>query len=662
MTIIHTRRFGWLSRISLLASAVLLAAPAVPSLAAEREKKSGAATTATHTTVRDALSGLSADALEFHEHVTTLANPFFEGRSPGTAGNDRAADYIAFHFERLGLQPAFKDKDGAPTYFQPFSVPGEVEVSTAEVGYSGANGEVALAVESDFNPLGFSGNGAATGPIVFAGYSIDDGPNGFSSFGQHDSLNGAIVIILRFEPLDDDGRSKWAKIGNWSRHSSIMDKVKAAVSRGAAGIILVNPPGADDKRAKTLETPKTTRFGKPCGVPAVMLSNGAASKFIRAIDPEGRSLYDLRRLADAGGSVISFPAERTASLKIEMSRAALDTRNVAAILPAPQVDDLPIVDEFVIIGAHYDHLGYGYVGGSYPGNIGQIHPGADDNASGTAGLLILARRLKERDQEKDRGLKIRRSILFIAFSAEEMGLLGSEFFIHNSPIDSKRISAMINLDMVGRMEEGRIEVSGVGTAEGFEEFLKPLFDDSGLTVKTSIGGMGPSDHATFYGAGVPVLHFFTGVHTDYHQPGDLPSKTNAEGAAQAIFLIEDVAWALAERKETLAFKQTPGRRMGSVGSGGQRAKVRLGIMPGDYSGREPGVLVGEVFPDTSAAKSGVKKGDRIVRWGGEELADAGVMMQHLVNANPGDEVEIVVVRDGQEVTLKLVLLSNNRGN
>jgi predicted metalloprotease with PDZ domain len=196
----------------------------------------------------------------------------------------------------------------------------------------------------------------------------------------------------------------------------------------------------------------------------------------------------------------------------------------------------------------------------------------------------------------------------------------------------------------------------MGSAAEFDAMLAPLFEKSGLDVKPTRSGMGPSDHAVFHRAGTPVLFFFTGTHQDYHTPTDLPHKINAEGAVRVLDLVEQTTLALATRAGPLTFQQTSGPQMARG-----RAKVRLGVMPGDYSGDEPGVLVGEVYEGTSAAKAGILKGDRIVRWGGEELADAGVMMQRLVDAKPGDVVEVVVVREGKEVTLPLTLLAKPEG-
>lgn len=599
-----------------------------------------------------ALGELSEDALRFHQMVTALADPFFEGRSPDVRGNLYAADYVRFYFDRAGLTPAFAPSAGAADaeWFQPFEVPGEVEVKTAFAAAALPDRAVTYQPETDFNPLGFSGNGDCTGPLAFVGYSIAGGPEGYTSYKADDSLAGKIAVIFRYEPVNEQGKSKWTTFDGWSRHAALMEKAGEAVTRGAIGVVLINPPGVSDKRAAVLETTKATRFGRPIGVPAIMLDNDAAASLLRAAS--GKSLEELRSLADAGGhGAMALNPDAVLKIDISMERAKMPTRNVGGVVPGRG----SLASEYIVIGAHYDHVGYGYVGGSNPGDQGKLHPGADDNASGTAGLILLAERFKKAYDEAPSDQPAR-SILFLAFSAEEMGLLGADHYVKSGHLDASKISAMINMDMIGRMQGTKIEVAGMGTAAEFEAILKPLYDASGLDVRSSASGMGPSDHASFHRAGLPVLHFFTGVHAEYHKPTDLPHLINTEGAVQVIDLVQDVASVLAQRSGTLTAQVTSGPQMPRG-----RAKVRLGVMPGDYSGNEPGVLVGDVYENTSAAKAGIKKGDRIIRWGGEELADAGVMMQRLVDAKPGDVVEIVVVRDGAEVTIPVTLLAKQEG-
>lgn len=600
------------------------------------------------------------------QEIVTLSNPYFEGRSADTKGNRAAAALIQKHFDSLGLKPAFDANlappdapalAGAPdrAFQQAFTVPGEMKVNVAEASWRTPAGELKLEAGKDFNPLGVSGNGTVTGELVYVGYSITEGDNNYSSYKEGDDLSGKIAVMYRFEPMDDSGRSRWNKSatgtagGNWSGHAGLTQKLGDAVKRNAAGVILMNPPGADDPRASRLDTPNRSRFGRALGVPIITLSNDAAEKLIKAADPAGRSPLDLRKLADeGGGGLIALNKDGlTVTLNTDLERQQLATSNVGGVLPGKGA----LADQWLIIGGHYDHVGYGYVGGARPGNIGQLHPGADDNASGTAGVMLLAKKLTE-DYKKLPENAGARSILFLAFSSEEMGLLGANHFVKETTIENSKVMAMLNLDMIGRMDKPEIEVAGTGTAEEWAAITAPIFGAQAFKITSTPSGGSRSDHASFYRAGTPVLHFFTGTHRDYHTPTDTFEKVNYEGAAKVVNMVRDIALNLAQRETMLTYKkvedQNQGRSMANV-------RVRLGVAPGNYSDSEPGVLVGDVTPGTSAANAGIHVNDRIIRWGGEELANVGAMMERLGGHKPGDKVDLTIVRDGQEIIITVTL-------
>lgn len=631
------------------------------------------------------LEHLDRDVIRFNEHVVTLANPFFEGRGSGMRGNDLAAEYLEFYFRRANLIPPF-DKvesaaDGAEVvepnalYAQPFEFGRTVDVVRESVRFTGPDvADVRLSPGRDFNTLGVSGSQTLRdAPLAFAGYSIEEGPDGFTSFAGAEpeaELEGKVALILRFEPVNEEGRS--ALTGNrWSNAASPYPKLLASVRRGAAGIILAHPPGADDQRIDRLETARSTaRLGRTLGVPVVMVTMDAADKLVRAADEHGRSLADLRALADEGGAVIDLP-RATVSIDVELEHGPQVTSNVAGILPGRG----DLAEQFVIIGAHFDHLGDGSMGGSRSGEIGRIHYGADDNASGTAGLLLAVDRLSERYAALGEGDHAR-SILFIGFSGEEIGLLGSRHFVRNSPIAAGDIQAMINMDMIGRLRDYALNLSGTGTAEDFEQLLEPMLASSGLQINASRGGSGPSDHASFYAAGIPVLHFFTGLHQEYHTPADKSHLINNVGAVRIVNLVCDVAMELATLPDQLEFTSTDRRaqpraqdpqpeqeaqeeqtdqpRMGQI-------SVRFGIAPGDYADTEGGVLVGEVFPETSAALAGIRAGDRMTRWNGQEIDDIAGWMRQLAGHEPGDTVAVTLLRDGDELTVRVTLQARERG-
>lgn len=607
----------------------------------------------------DKVRAMGSDAEYYYAQIAFLADPALEGRSADVKGNKVAADHIEKEFRALGLQPAFTDAEGGKSYQQPFKVRGEIEVNREVASFTWRENIAQLEVPeptvlkagADFNVLGCSGTGEVAGPLAFVGYSTVDGPDGYESFAKDEDLKGAIALVLRFEPMTAEGKSKWTTMGRWSQRAELSAKIRAAVAHGAAGVILVSPPGADDPRVEKLETARTTRFGG-VNVPVVMMTIPAVNRILAKADPEGRTLLRLRQSADEKGGTIRFPENTTVALDTKVETKQLDTTNVGAVLPGRGA----LASEFVVVGAHYDHVGLGYVGGAQPSNFGQVHPGADDNASGTAGLLLCAKTLSARSGAA--GDAPSRTILFMAFSAEEMGLLGSDHFVKNPTTAASTINAMVNMDMIGRIVDNKLQVDGVGTAENFETFLKPAFDKHAFAYTLGQSGRGPSDHASFYGADIPVLHFFSGLHPDYHTPTDTLDKVNVKGAVEVSALVSETASLMSTAPERLKFKST-----GAASRGGrmQRSNVRLGIAPGDYSGSTPGVLVGEVFDGTSADLAGIKKGDRLMKWGGEEMPDVESMMSNLAKHKPGDKVDIVILRDGKEMTVTLTLLGRTPG-
>ncbi len=600
---------------------------------------------------------LLEDQIILRDHLTTLANPFLEGRYPGSRGGKLAADYLQWNFERLGLAPAFPDeKDPTRKSFrQPFQGPSKNEIAKQSVSFDAGGKSTPLVPGKQFNVLGLSGNASATAPLVFAGYGITMGEEGYTSFPDSagdggPSIDGKIAILLRFEPMKEDGTSKWSKEG-WSFYAGLEPKVGATIRRGAKAVILVNAPGAKDERVGKLEDVNSISAREPYDVPVVMVTEEEADAMVRAADLQGRSLLDLRKIVDEKGEIIDLP-KATASIETEINKVRPMTDNVGAILPG--VGDL--ADQFIVVGAHYDHLGFGQVGVRNSGDRGQLHPGADDNASGTSGMLLLARRLSEK-YAKLPADQPRRSILFMGFSCEEEGLNGSRFYTQHPIVPIERHSLMVNLDMIGRLGEKPVEAGGVGTAEGFADWLDPYFSSSGLKIAGKQSGMGPSDHATFYAAKVPVLFLFSGMHPQYHRPGDVAGLINWEGAAKIADLGYRVALDAALRPESWKFT-TPSNVTQTEGDAPPpptRGRIRFGISPGDYSGEEKGVLVGEVLPETPASKAGIKANDLIIKWNDNRVGSVEEWMPYFNTAKPGDVVKVTLMREGKEMTVDVTL-------
>jgi hypothetical protein len=303
------------------------------------------------------------------------------------------------------------------------------------------------------------------------------------------------------------------------------------------------------------------------------------------------------------------------------------------------------LDGVIVIGAHYDHLGYGDDGSLEPDSRA-IHNGADDNASGTAALLEVARQMNER-----RG-QLKRDVLFMAFSAEERGLVGASNIVRRPPegLVIENIVAMVNMDMVGRLRDEKLSVLGGDSAEEWDDLVGPLCDHYGFECTVGGDGFGASDHSAFFAADIPVLHFFTGTHSEYHKPSDDENLINAEGGVRIAWLVSDVASTVANREDELTLVKTsdgPQRRMA--------LKARLGTIP-DYAGPadgSPGLLLSDVRPESPAEEAGLQRGDIIVQIGDMEIASVQDYMVVLSESNPGDTAPVIVIRDGERVEMEV---------
>lgn len=758
----HVRSRALISRGSACSRvfAMVLAAASVSVCSATFAAVDTAAASSVERATAQTLVGSADQARDEHaytQHLMFLADPFMEGRGPGTNGNKVAADYLKFHFERLGLKPAFtpepaaseekaadaNDRNAAPTteapgtpqlassFYQLFQAGREARASEAQVLLNPSDSAArsfAFAHNTDYSVMGFSSDAdLKDAELVFVGYALESaGKDGveYSSFGSDDDLTGKVAVMLRFEPMDEQGRSLWRSEeagsagsgggggGGWTGASGLAGKLQAVIQRNAAGVIVINTPGAADERVNKLETTVgSASWSRRLDIPVLMMSPDAGEKLVRAAATT--SLMDLRRRADRiglpesdGGTKPGAVALSGAKLNInvKVDRVPRNTWNVAGVLPGFG----SLADEYVIIGAHYDHVGYGYTGGSRMNEMGVIHPGADDNASGTSGLLLAAdllsreyamMREKWATHEKlgpgvggDAHLnKGARSIIFVGFSAEEMGLIGSREFVKAAPVEASKITCMINMDMIGRYgstigsegsagaddksaqpERSRrgvinsgagLELGGVGTAEGWREIVQAAFEPTGLSLKYSPGGRGPSDHASFYAASIPVLFVFTGLHEQYHTPRDTADLINVPGAVQVTYGVTRTALAAATRPDILKFTSTDKTKSsehGGPGDPGQvsmrNVKVRFGIAPGNYAEGELGVLVGEVYPNTSAAIAGIKTGDRLLKWNGQEIGDVAAWMTQLSQHKPGDVVDVTLQRkDGTNEVVPVTL-------
>jgi len=609
--------------------------------------------------LRAVFEALGEETALWYQHVQTLSNPMFEGRAPGTRGHDLTVEYLEWWFERYGLEPAFVERGrqlggaeaAVATSFQQdfeFRAPNpRVDIERAKV----AIGERTLRRGADYQVLGNSGDGKVTAPLAFVGYGISEGPDGYTSFSDDDDLTGRIALLLRYEPLDTDGKSQWSD-RRFSEQAAVRRKIASVMARDPEGILFVNPPGAA-QGADGLESPESSAaFGPTQDVPIVQIAQPVADELLARADPEGRTLMQWRRLADDGMvKTVGLRSSVTVTIETTVERMDRETgSNVAAVLRGSG----DLADEWIIIGGHFDHVGYGYFGSRAGADgRGHIHPGADDNASGTASVLMLAKRLSERYAEEDD--TPRRSILFMGFSAEESGLHGSRWFVDNPNLDLEDVSLMINLDMVGRLRDGTLSISGTGTADEFENLLPKWTEDCGMDIEAIATGTGPSDHSNFYRAGVPVLFFFTGLHNEYHMPEDKGFTVNPAGGMKIVDLAERVAWDIAHRAGQLTYSEA------DAGRGRDRgyAKVRLGIRPGMGADLDTGVLIDEVSEGTSADHAGLQGGDVILQWGDTEITGMRALFESLQKHEPGDVVQLKIQRGDDELTVPVKLQASD---
>jgi len=586
--------------------------------------------TAEDTAIKTYFENAGPLAVEFYEHLTFLSNPRLGGRKPGSEGSEIAGDYITWNLQKFDLQPAFESGN---SWYQPFVF--NID-NTAPILIDSfvAIDDMALVPERDYVVLGNSGSGEVRAPVTFVGYAIENGEDEYSSFDEDTDLEGTIALMLRYEPLDENGASQWAR-RRFSPHSNIKDKMNAVITRGAVGVILVNPPNCRDGR-RGLEGSRSSRFGST-DIPVVQVTAEIANLLTTTTD-----IAALQVLADHGE--ISTMEIGNATLHTDVVRSGLHANNIGGILEGKG----DLAEEWVVIGGHYDHVGFGYTGTSTPG---VLHTGADDNASGSSGVLILARLFSEYYAEVEN--ESLRSILFLFFDAEEAGLRGSDYFVKEPSIDLDQINAMINLDMIGRLRNNNLMLGGTGTATEFETLVPELFEASTLKGSLSPGGTGPSDHTNFYKNDIPVLFFFTGMTDEYHTPKDRAYTTNPAGGALIVELAEEFGKKFVS-DQWLTFS-TNTNTGGSGKTTRMPSPVRLGVHPSYSAEIETGILLTGVSEGTSAEDAGLQAEDILLAWNDIELTGGSKLMELLRASAPGDEVDLTVQRDGENIIVKVTL-------
>ena len=608
--------------------------------------------------IATALASVSEDVRTYYQHVTFLANPWLEGRLPGTRGMEIARQYVEDHFAAGGLEAPFVDEQGQPTYRQKFELAGQTDLAGQSLGTT----DMGLRAGRDFTAMSLGESGELSAPVTFVGYSIRRGMDGYSSYDEDvDDLTGKIALMLRFEPMDAEGNTKWSDRAPWSARASFSRKVRDAARQGAAGVVIVNTPWANDARVD--ELPGFRSGGRVADVPVMMVSGDAGSQLVKSISGGQHDLKALWAAANEGRSVVDLGGEL--SMSVEIERNPLYAENVAGLVPGRG----ELANELVVVGAHLDHLGMGDFGSRDRENAGKVlHPGADDNASGSAAMLMIGEKLVADYANLPEGASAR-SVLIMCFDAEESGLNGAGHYVDNPIVPLSDHVLMLNFDMIGRIENNRLSVSGTGTGVGMEDWARGFFEQSPLDIVENTRMSGGSDHLRFQQRDIPVMFaIIADFHDDYHTPRDTVDKLNCVGAVQAMELWYNLSLSMALRPERFAYAGGGGSSRPAAAAQApvveveaaeapSRAtvSVRFGIMPGNYDENAEGVLVGSVSPGGSAAEAGIQAEDRLIKWNGDDIENVSGWMAQLAEHKPGDKVKVTVARGREELEIEVEL-------
>jgi Tol biopolymer transport system component len=564
---------------------------------------------------------------EILSHLSFLASDALGGRRTGSLGAGAAAAHIASEFQKYGLAAP----EGPADYFQPFSFVESLHAPDGNrITLRTESGNLILKQGVDYIPLAFSSPGETGGGLVFAGYGIASEDPAYDSYKGLD-VKGKVVVVLARRP---DYRNPHSAL---DRFAAPRYKVLAARERGAAGLLVVlGPESAEEDRLEALETDQSLQDS---GIPAAAIGRAVAEKLFREA---GKDLRETQRALDAlDGSEarhsFAFPKAR-ARMRCRVERRQGECRNVVGLLPPAGTET---VDEWVVVGAHYDHLGGG-VKGSLAPDSHEVHNGADDNASGTAGLLELAQAMAA---EPNR----RRGIVFAAFSGEEMGLLGSAHFVEHPPVPLGEIAAMLNFDMIGRLRDDKLTVQGTGASTAWKPLLDEAQRGSGLRFSYKEDGYGPSDSTSFYAKEIPVLFFFTGAHDDYHKPSDDVERIRLAGMEKVLRSAHGVLRRMVNldaRPDYVRTKGEPGEREQAV------MRVYLGTVP-DYTEEVEGVKLTGVREGGPAQEAGLRGGDVIVELAGRKITNVYDYTYALQELKADEPVEIVVRRGAETLQLKI---------
>ncbi|MBN1633876.1 MAG: M28 family peptidase [Ignavibacteria bacterium] len=569
---------------------------------------------------------------EIYYHIKYLASDELEGRAPGTEGDHLAQKYITDEFNRYSLEPA-----GDSAYIQFFTLKSKITFSNDNrfsVSYKQTKN--IFEIEEDYIPYKFSGNADISGELVFLGYGINS-----EKYNDYQNINVKDKIILIFSDVPETETQGFK--GEY-KYSQIRYKISDAVSAGVKGVIVIYGPS---RICDEDYLPNFVYDDFSTGKISVPVIHCKTNIFKRIFSEIGLDLNKIQQEIDKTQMPNSFALKGiSATIKTESILSETKTGNIIGFIKG---SDPELNNQVIVVGAHYDHLGNIYDALSGNTRKKEIHNGADDNASGTAGVMELAQKISANREN------FRRSFLFMLFGAEEKGLIGSDFFTKSPLFEKYNIVSMINLDMIGRLKDNMLIINGTGTSDEWNSLLDNI--NTKYNFKTSYipDGLGGSDHTSFTLKKIPVLFFFTGIHGDYHRPSDDYWLINTEGQKMILEFVYDVLENISNSEKAVQFSEgkktenKPEKERGGL-------KVYFGSVP-DFSYSGEGFKLLAVKEGGPAQKAGLLGGDIVIKFGDKDIKDIYDYTNALGNHKPGDEVEIIVLRDGKEMNFKAKLES-----
>lgn len=582
------------------------------------------------------------------EHVEFLADDSLEGRMTGSEGSKLAADYIVQNFTQLNLQPAGED-DG---FFQTFEFNAGSKVNLEENKFhltrkvEGREEHLEFKVEEDFLPFSFSNNGVVEGEVAFVGYGLSEtGESGYNSYADID-VKDKIVIALRYVPEGVSNERRQQLI----RFAGIRYKAIQARENGAKAFLTVAGPNSPNS-GKVIPITFDNRSAD-CGIVAASISDTIANIILATV---GKDLNEVQSGLDIENphhiGQFQLPDVKI-KIVASLEKVKKSDNNVLAMLPpANQSDET----EYIIVGAHYDHIGYGEIGSMAKGDEKtKIHNGADDNASGTAVVLKLAEMFTTERRNQPQNFK--RGIIFALWSGEELGLIGSTHYVNKPTVPLENAAGYVNFDMVGRLRNNKLILHGIGSSPVWTKYIEKRNVLVGLNLNLVNDPYMPTDVTAFYPKKVPVLNFFTGLHNKYNRPSDDPDTLNYAGLERIANLAYGIISDLISAEERPEYLEVA--RNQSEEESRENLRVYLGTIP-DYATEDEGVKLSGVRAGGPADKAGIKSGDIIVKLGGKKVTNIYDYTYALDGVKVGEPIEIVVMREGKEVKLKITPEARN---